>query len=99
MKSARAFLLLAFLGTALLSPAALRAQRVKRTFPAGPDTTIEIRNLHGQVTIHGWDKPRVKVIATPRTNAVEAHFADCSRALDSGKANTNDSGMKNTFIA
>ena len=74
MKPARTFLLLAFLGTALLFPAALSAQRVERTFPASPDTTIEIRNLHGQVTVHGWDRPQVKVIATPRTNAVEAHF-------------------------
>lgn len=76
---------LTLLATALLvSPAASAQQTeeecfqdsrpIEKTFPATADTIVEVRNLHGQVKIHGWDKMQVRVIARPHSRAVEAHF-------------------------
>lgn len=74
MHTRRTLPVLTLLAAALLFSAAAHAQRVVRTFPAGEDAVVEILNLHGHVVLHGWNKPQVKVIAIPRTRAVEAHF-------------------------
>ena len=61
------------LAAVLLLPAAVSAQRMDRTFPADSETVLEIRNLHGKVILHGWDKLQVRIVGTPRTQAVETH--------------------------
>jgi hypothetical protein len=60
--------------TALFLTATASAQQIEKIFPATTDTIVEVRNLHGQVKIHGWDKMQVRVIARPHSRAVEAHF-------------------------
>lgn len=65
---------LMFLAAALLVSPAASAQRIEKTFPATADTIVEIRNLHGQIKFHGWDKMQVRVVARPHSRAVEAHF-------------------------
>lgn len=59
---------------AALVPLAAHAQRLERTFPADADTAVEVRNFVGQVKIHGWSQPQVKVVAQRKTQAVEPHI-------------------------
>lgn len=62
------------LAAAVLAPLAARAERIERTFPADADTAVEIRNYVGQVKVHGWSQPQVKVIALRKTQVVEPHL-------------------------
>lgn len=63
------------LSAALLAlTAPLGAQEAEHIFPATAETVVEIRNIHGAVKVHGWDQPRVRVVARPHSGAVEAHF-------------------------
>jgi DUF4097 and DUF4098 domain-containing protein YvlB len=62
------------LAAAVLAPLAASAERIERTFPADDDTTVEIRNYVGQVKVHGWSQPQVKVVALRKTQAVEPHL-------------------------
>ena len=74
-RAPRAAAVLGVLGAALLAlTPALRAQEAEHIFPATAETVVEIRNIHGTVKVHGWDQPRVRVVARPHSRAVEAHF-------------------------
>ena len=65
---------LVVLAAALFAPLATRAERIERTFPADSETAVEIRNYVGQVKVHGWSQPQVKVVALRKTQAVEPHI-------------------------
>lgn len=58
----------------LCLPLAASAERIEQTFSAAPDTVLEIRNLNGDVTVHAWNEPTVKVVAVRRSRAVEVHM-------------------------
>ena len=62
------------LAAAALAPLAAHAQRVERVFPADSDTAVEIRNFVGQIKVHGWSQPQVKIVALRKTQAVEPHI-------------------------
>ena len=64
----------AFLAAALALPLGAQAQRVEKTFPADPETVLDLRNQVGQVRVHGWSQPLVKVVAVRSSRAVEAHL-------------------------
>jgi len=65
---------LLLLAVTLGLPRAAGAERVERVFPASEDVTVELRNLHGQVTVQSWNRPQVQVIALRRSQAVETHI-------------------------
>ncbi len=62
------------LAAAVLAPLAVSAERIERAFPADADTTVEIRNSIGQIKVHGWSQPQVKIVALRKTQAVEPHL-------------------------
>ncbi len=65
---------LAWLLALALLPLAARAERIEQNFAADSDTTVEVRNLTGRVTIVAWDQPRVQIVALRRSRAVEVHL-------------------------
>ncbi len=64
----------ALLAASLLLAVAAQAQRIEKSFPADPETLVDLRNQVGQVRLHGWSQPLVKVVATRSGRAVEAHL-------------------------
>ena len=64
----------ALVAAALLLPLGAQAQRIEKTFPADPETIVDFRSQVGQVRIHGWSQPLVKVVAIRAGRAVEAHL-------------------------
>ncbi len=69
------------LGLVLLLPLPARAERVEQTFPAAENTVIEVRNLNGQITVHAWTEPEVKVAAMRNSMAVETHFEQAANRI------------------
>lgn len=67
--------------TILLLPASLAAERSERSFPASADTIVEVRNQIGRVTVHGWDRAQVRVVAERRSHATEAHLERMANRL------------------
>lgn len=64
----------ALLAATLLLAVGAQAQRIEKSFPADPETLIDLRSHVGQVRLHGWSQPLVKVVATRSGRAVEAHL-------------------------
>ena len=62
-------------------PLTARAERIERTFPATTETVVEVKNLNGQVEIHAWDQPQVRVVAVRRSPAVETHFEQAANRI------------------
>jgi len=58
----------------LLLAVGAQAQRIEKSFPADPETLLEVRNQVGHVRVHGWSQPLVKVVAVRSSRAVEAHL-------------------------
>ncbi|MFQ5724395.1 MAG: DUF4097 domain-containing protein [Terriglobia bacterium] len=73
--------LLLSLGLLLLLAATAQAEQIERTFPAPPGTALEIRNLNGQLTLHAWDQPQVRILATRSSLAVETHFEQTAHRI------------------
>ncbi len=64
----------ALLAAALLLPLGAQAQRIEKSFPADSETVVDLRNHVGQVRLHGWSQPLVKVVAVRSSRAVEPHL-------------------------
>ena len=59
----------ALLAATLLLAVGAQAQRIEKSFPADAETVVDLRNQVGQVRLHGWSQPLVKVNVplSPRT--------------------------------
>ncbi len=63
--------LFAFL-IAVSSTTAFAQQKVSRSFPAGKNVRLELKNLFGTITVETWQKDEIRITATMESPA--AHF-------------------------
>lgn len=80
MKSATRPALLS-LGLVLFFSVSAHAQRLERTFPAGENSVVEVRNLNGQILVRAWNQPQVKVVAVRNSLAVETHLEQAANRI------------------
>lgn len=64
----------ALLAAALALPLGAQAQRLEKTFSADAETVVDLRNHVGQVRLHGWSQPLVRVVAVRSSRAVDPHL-------------------------
>jgi DUF4097 and DUF4098 domain-containing protein YvlB len=64
----------ALLAAALTLPLGTQAQRIEKAFPADVETVVDLRNHVGQVRLHGWSQPLVKVVAVRAGRAADPHL-------------------------
>jgi hypothetical protein len=70
-KTGKLAALLVFL-IAVSSTAAFAQQKVSRSFPAGKNVRLELKNLSGTITVETWPKDEIRITAT--MEAPVAHF-------------------------
>lgn len=81
MPRPRVFFSLFLLAGLPLAAAGQSGIRLERSFPASNETTLELRNLSGQVEVFAWEEPQVRVVATRRSPAVETHLEQSDNRL------------------
>ncbi|MCI0402457.1 MAG: DUF4097 domain-containing protein [Acidobacteria bacterium] len=64
----------ALLAAPLLLAVGAQAQRLEKSFPADAGTIVDLRSHVGQVRLHGWSQPLVKVVAVSSGRAAEPHL-------------------------
>ena len=57
---------------AVLPTATFAQQKVSRSFPAGKNVRVELKNLFGTITVETWPKDEIRITATMQSPA--AHF-------------------------
>ena len=59
---------------AAAAPAALAQQQITKRANVAPDVTVEVSNVQGSVTITGWDRNEVELVAELESSKDELEF-------------------------
>ena len=69
----RLFLITTLAMSALLTVTAAETETIDRSFDFTFDGTVTLKNVNGNVEIHGWDEARVRVVAVKKARGSNAH--------------------------